>query len=234
MNQFMTELQGSIGILKNPDVVSYLVKGLAFTLGISLITIVLSLLIGAVLALLRNYCTSGASALAGRVSAAYIVTENDRTVKIISNGMVNASDFVGFDAEAECGIGEKVRFSVLCDILDACGDELPVWSGNDDLTVPLLSLGAKGVISVLSNVRPKRTLQMVRACQAGDYAAAGRMQVALTPLIDALFSEINPIPVKQALSLMGIPAGLPRLPLTPLSATHLPALEQALSAAPEP
>ena len=72
MNQFMTELQGSIGILKNPDVVSYLVKGLAFTLGISLITIVLSLLIGAVLALLRNYCTSGASALAGRVSAAYI------------------------------------------------------------------------------------------------------------------------------------------------------------------
>ena len=73
---------------------------------------------------------------------------------------------------------------------------------------------------------------MVRACQDGDYAAAGRMQVALTPLIDALFSEINPIPVKQALSLMGIPAGLP--PLTPLSATHLPALEQALSAAPEP
>ena len=72
MNQFMTELQGSIGILKNPDVVSYLVKGLAFTLGISLITIVLSLLIGAVLALLRNYCTSGASALAGRASAAYI------------------------------------------------------------------------------------------------------------------------------------------------------------------
>ena len=64
--------------------------------------------------------------------------------------------------------------------------------------------------------------------------ARGRMQVALTPLIDALFSEINPIPVKQALSLMGIPAGLPRLPLTPLSATHLPALEQALSAAPEP
>lgn len=119
-------------------------------------------------------------------------------------------------------------------ILDACGDELPVWSGNDDLTVPLLSLGAKGVISVLSNVRPKQTLQMVRACQDGDYAAAGRMQVALTPLIDALFSEINPIPVKQALSLMGIPAGLPRLPLTPLSATHLPALEQALSAAPEP
>ena len=56
------------------------------------------------------------------VSAAYIVTENDRTVKIISNGMVNAGDFLDFDAEAECGIGEKVRFSVLCDILDACGD----------------------------------------------------------------------------------------------------------------
>ena len=72
MNQFMTELQGSIGILKNPDVVTYLVKGLAFTLGISLITIVLSLLIGAVLALARNYCTGGPAALAGRAAAAYI------------------------------------------------------------------------------------------------------------------------------------------------------------------
>ena len=126
------------------------------------------------------------------------------------------------------------NFDLIQDTLNLCPPGFTVWSGNDDLTVPLLSLGAKGVISVLSNVRPKRTLQMVRACQAGDYAAAGRMQVALTPLIDALFSEINPIPVKQALTLMGIPAGLPRLPLTPLSATHLPALEQALSAAPEP
>ena len=118
-------------------------------------------------------------------------------------------------------------------ILDACGDELPVWSGNDDLTVPLLSLGAKGVISVLSNVRPKKTLQMVRACQQNDYAQAGRMQTQLMGLIDALFCEVNPIPVKQALELEGIPAGLPRLPLTPLSGAHVPLLERELAAIPE-
>lgn len=72
MNQFMTELQGSIGILKNPDVIGYLFKGLAFTLGISLITIVLSVLIGAVLALTRNYCVSGPARAAGKAATTYI------------------------------------------------------------------------------------------------------------------------------------------------------------------
>ena len=119
-------------------------------------------------------------------------------------------------------------------ILDACAEELPLWSGNDDLTVPLMAVGARGVISVLSNVRPKLTLQMVRACQTGEYAQAGRIQTALMGLVDALFCEVNPIPVKQALALEGIPAGLPRLPLTPLSGSHLPVLEQMLSAMPEP
>lgn len=119
-------------------------------------------------------------------------------------------------------------------ILDACAEELPLWSGNDDLTVPLMAVGARGVISVLSDVRPKLTLQMVRACQAGEYAQAGRMQTALMGLVDALFCEVNPIPVKQALTLEGVPAGLPRLPLTPLSGSHLPVLEQMLSAMPEP
>ena len=97
-----------------------------------------------------------------------------------------------------------------------------------------MAVGAKGVISVLSNVRPKLTLQMVRACQTGEFAQAGRMQTALMGLIDALFCEVNPIPVKQALTLEGVSAGLPRLPLTPLSGSHLPVLEQMLSAMPEP
>ena len=88
-------------------------------------------------------------------------------------------------------------------ILDACAEELPLWSGNDDLTVPLMAVGARGAISVLSNVRPKLTLQMVRACQAGEYAQAGRIQTALMGLVDALFCEVNPIPVKQALALEG-------------------------------
>ena len=113
-------------------------------------------------------------------------------------------------------------------ILDTCAEELPLWSGNDDLTVPLLSIGAKGVISVLSNVRPKLTMQMVRACQAGEFAQAGRMQTDLMPLIDALFCEVNPIPVKQALTLEGIPAGLPRLPLTLMPVTQQQCLQQGM------
>ena len=87
---------------------------------------------------------------------------------------------------------------------------------------------------MLSNVRPVETLDMIKSCLRGDFARAGRLQVSLMPLIDALFCEVNPIPVKQALALEGIPAGLPRLPLTPLSGSHLPVLEQMLSAMPEP
>ena len=113
--------------------------------------------------------------------------------------------------------------------IERCGDDLFVWSGNDDQTVPLMALGAKGVISVLSNVRPKQTLEMTRACQEGRYADAGKLQCRLMPLIDALFCEVNPIPVKQALKLIGFEAGEPRLPLTPLSASHEELLKKLLT-----
>lgn len=113
--------------------------------------------------------------------------------------------------------------------IERCGDDLFVWSGNDDQTVPLMALGAKGVISVLSNVRPKQTLEMTRACQEGRYADAGKLQCRLMPLIDALFCEVNPIPVKQALKLIGFDAGEPRLPLTPLSASHEELLKKLLT-----
>ena len=115
-------------------------------------------------------------------------------------------------------------------ILRECGGDFFLWSGNDDQTVPLISLGAKGVISVLSNVRPRETMAMTHAALDGDYETAGRMQCALMPLIDALFCEVNPIPVKRALELEGFPVGAPRLPLTPLSDRSLPQLVDALSA----
>ena len=115
-------------------------------------------------------------------------------------------------------------------ILRECGGDFFLWSGNDDQTVPLISLGAKGVISVLSNVRPRETMAMTHAALDGDYETAGRMQCALMPLIDALFCEVNPIPVKRALELEGFPVGAPRLPLTPLSDRSLPRLVDALSA----
>lgn len=110
-------------------------------------------------------------------------------------------------------------------ILDACGDDFYVWSGNDDAAVPLMALGGKGLISVLSNVRPAQTVDMIRSALRGDYARAGALQRSLMPLIDALFCEVNPIPVKEALRLSGLDVGDPRAPLTRLSEEHRARLE---------
>ena len=118
-------------------------------------------------------------------------------------------------------------------IIETCGDSFFVWSGNDDEAVTAMALGAKGLISVLSNVRPKKTLAMLRACQKNDFRTAGRLQRELIPLIGALFCEVNPIPVKKALELEGFPVGLPRLPLTGLSEEKLPMVKAALAATPD-
>lgn len=117
--------------------------------------------------------------------------------------------------------------------LDACGDDFFLWSGNDDEAVSTMALGAKGLISVLSNVRPKKTLAMIRACQKNDYPLASKLQRELMDLIDALFCEVNPIPVKKALELESIPAGIPRLPLTGFSDANLPRLQAALAKTPD-
>ncbi len=98
-----------------------------------------------------------------------------------------------------------------------CGEELPVWSGNDEQAVPAMSLGAKGVISVLSNVLPVETEAMVNAARDGDFDTAAALQTELLPLITLLFSEVNPIPVKQAMRAVGFDCGICRLPLTPPS-----------------
>ena len=99
--------------------------------------------------------------------------------------------------------------------------------------MPLLSLGGKGVISVLSNVRPKKTLAMIRACQQNDFRRAGALQRELMELIGALFCVVNPIPVKKALELEGIPVGDPRLPLTAFPVEKLPLLKAALAKTPD-
>ena len=117
--------------------------------------------------------------------------------------------------------------------LDACGGDFFLWSGNDDEAVSTMALGAKGLISVLSNVRPKKTLAMVRACQKNEFALAGKLQRELMDLIGALFCEVNPIPVKKALELEGFPVGTPRLPLTELSEASLPRLQAALAKTPD-
>ena len=117
--------------------------------------------------------------------------------------------------------------------IDACGDDFFLWSGNDDEAAGTMALGAKGLISVLSNVRPKKTLAMIRACQKNDFALAGKLQRELMELIGALFCEVNPIPVKKALELEGFPVGAPRLPLTELSDVSLPHLQAALAKTPD-
>lgn len=97
---------------------------------------------------------------------------------------------------------------------------LDIYSGNDDQIVPTLSMGGKGVISVLSNIMPKETVAMCDAFFAGDVATAAKMQCKYLPLIQALFCEVNPIPVKAALAAMGRMEGYIRLPLTEMEEDH--------------
>lgn len=113
-------------------------------------------------------------------------------------------------------------------IRKACPPDFHIWSGNDDQTVPVMSLGGQGVISVLSNVAPVETQAMAKAALAGDFDTAAELQVRLLPLIEALFSEVNPIPVKEAMKLLGYDCGPCRLPLTNLSRQNLEKLKTAL------
>ena len=104
----------------------------------------------------------------------------------------------------------------MVEVMRLCGDKIDVYSGEDALTVPMMAMGAAGTISVLSNVAPREAVAMANACLAGDYPTAARLQCDLLPLIDALFSEVNPIPAKAALSAMGFGEEHLRLPLTPM------------------
>lgn len=94
-----------------------------------------------------------------------------------------------------------------------CPEDFRIWTGNDDDVVPVCALGGSGVISVAANILPREMHELVRLCQANDFAAAGKLQLKLKPLCEALFCEVNPIPVKTAMNLMGLGAGDLRLPL---------------------
>ena len=106
------------------------------------------------------------------------------------------------------------NLSQVAEIAHLCGDNLFIYSGNDDQVLPVLSLGGIGVISVLSNVKPEYTHNMVQNFFDGNIKEATKMQLDALPLINALFSEVNPIPVKAALNIIGFDFGIPRLPLT--------------------
>ena len=104
----------------------------------------------------------------------------------------------------------------MVEIMHLCGDKIDVYSGEDALTVPMMAMGAAGTISVLSNVAPRESVAMTDACRAGDFKTAAKIQADLLPLINALFSEVNPIPAKAGVSAMGFGEENLRLPLTPM------------------
>ncbi len=108
------------------------------------------------------------------------------------------------------------NISQIAELAAAVGDKMDIYSGNDDQIVPILSLGGKGVISVLSNPMPRATHEICRKFFDGDLAGARALQLHLLPFINALFSEVNPIPVKAAMAAMGYGENYLRLPLTPM------------------
>lgn len=121
------------------------------------------------------------------------------------------------------------NLSQVAEIAHLCGDNLHIYSGNDDQVLPVLSLGGLGVISVLSNVKPEYTHNIVQNFFDGNIKKATEMQLRALPLIKALFSEVNPIPVKAALNLQGYNFGIPRLPLTPMTEEKLEVLKMELN-----
>ena len=105
------------------------------------------------------------------------------------------------------------NISQITKVASLCGDNLLIYSGNDDQILPILSLGGQGVISVLSNINPSLTLSIINSFFDGNLADSLKYQLKALPIINALFEETNPIPVKEALNLLGFNFGEPRLPL---------------------
>ena len=120
------------------------------------------------------------------------------------------------------------NISQIAKIASLCQDNLHIYSGNDDQIVPILSLGGLGVISVLSNIQPKFTHNMVMTFLNGNTEEAKNAQLKCLPLVEALFCEVNPIPVKEALNILGYNYGIPRLPLIEISNSGKEKLEKAM------
>lgn len=120
------------------------------------------------------------------------------------------------------------NISQVAQISNLCGDNLLIYSGNDDQAIPICSLGGLGVISVLSNIKPEYTHNMVWSFFNEEFDIAKKMQLDAIPLINALFSEINPIPIKAALNEIGFNFGIPRLPLVEMSQNKKDFLFKAL------
>ena len=136
---------------------------------------------------------------------------------------------LGRDQENIVGIKEASgNISQVAKMAQLSDGNYDIYSGNDDQIVPICALGGSGVISVLANVAPRKTHDMVMLCLEGRYEEARALQLAALPLVEQLFIEVNPIPVKAALNMQGFDAGIPRLPLTELTDAHKKTLREAM------
>ena len=118
--------------------------------------------------------------------------------------------------------------SAVAKLIEACGDKLDVYSGNDDQIVPIMSLGGKGVISVLSNVLPKETHEMTEYCLKNVFASAAKLQIKYLEFINNLFCDVNPIPVKEAMNILGMNVGECRLPLLKMEQAKIDLLTNSM------
>jgi 4-hydroxy-tetrahydrodipicolinate synthase len=113
------------------------------------------------------------------------------------------------------------NFSLMALTIAHCGDDLNIWSGNDDNTLPMMAMGAKGVISVASNIVPQAVAKLCKLCLDGDFSAARKLNAQYADLFSTLFVETNPIPIKTAMNLMGMDVGPFRLPLVDMAPENL-------------
>ncbi|MDR0916806.1 MAG: 4-hydroxy-tetrahydrodipicolinate synthase [Oscillospiraceae bacterium] len=120
------------------------------------------------------------------------------------------------------------KFDLIASTLATCGDDFNIWSGNDSEVVPMMSLGAKGVISVAANIIPREMAAMTDACLKGDFKLGSELQLRYFDLIDRLFVEVNPIPIKTAMNLMGKNVGKLRLPLVDMDPKNLELLKVSM------
>lgn len=120
------------------------------------------------------------------------------------------------------------NLSNIQNIRNLCPEDFAIWSGNDDEVVPICALGGSGVISVVANILPAQMHKLVQLCLENNFATAGKLQLQLKPICDAMFCEVNPIPVKTALTLMGWDVGALRLPLCSPTSQHLTQIQTTL------
>ena len=146
-------------------------------------------------------------------------------------GVTISAETMGRLAEIPTIVGVKdstLSMNMIADVIDLCGEEFDVLSGDDPMTLPLIALGGRGVISVASNVAPGAISDMVNSLLCGDFERGRELHYELLPLFRALFVETNPIPVKTAASLLGLCSDEMRLPLVPMEGENLGVLQETL------